>query len=125
MTPNSLESLQQQRTQILGQFAELDDLRPGSITATTGRCGKPSCRCHQPGQPPHGPNLRLTFKVESKTVTESLPNPAAVAKAQREIAEFRKFEKLSREFVDVNTQICHLRPIEEPAKAQQEKKLPK
>ena len=123
MTPKSLESLHQQRAQVLGQIAQLDDLRPGSITSTTGRCGKPNCRCHQPGQPPHGPNLRLTFKLEDKTVTESLPNPVAVAKAEREIAEFRKFEKLSREFVDVNAQICHLRPVEEQVQTQQEKKL--
>ena len=125
MTPNSLESLHQQRTQILGQIAQLGDLRPGSITSTTGRCGKPNCHCHQPGQPLHGPNLRLTFKLESKTVTESLPNPATVAKAEREIAEFRKFEKLSREFVEVNAQICHLRPVDKQVQTRQEKKLPK
>ena len=125
MNPKSLESLQQQRAQVLAQIAQLDDLRPGSITSTTGRCGKHNCRCHQPGQPPHGPNLRLTFKVEDKTVTESLPHPAAVAKAEREIAEFRKFEKLCREFVDVNAQICHLRLLEEQVQTRQEKKLPK
>ena len=125
MTPESLEALQQQRAQILGQIAQLDDLRPGSITSTTGRCGKPDCRCHQPNQSLHGPNLRLTFKLESKTVTESLPNPAAVTQAEREIAEFRKFEKLSREFVDVNARICHLRPAQEQAQTQQGKKRPK
>ena len=82
-------------------------------------------RCHQPKQAPHGPNLRLTYKVASKTVTESLPNPAAVAKAKREIAEFRRFEQLIREFVDVNIQICHSRPVEQTTESSQEKKRPK
>lgn len=122
MLPRSLQSLEQQRAKIVEQLAQLDDLRCGSITSTTGRCGKPNCRCHQPNQPVHGPNLRLTFKVQGKTVTESLPNPAAVRKAEREIAEFRKFQQLSREFVDVSAQICHLRPAEEGALTPQEKK---
>jgi hypothetical protein len=123
--PKSLESLEQQRANIVEQIVQLDDLRCGSITATTGRCGKPNCRCHQPNQPGHGPNLRVTFKVEGKTVTESLPNSAAVHKAEREIAEFRKFQQLSREFVDVNAQICQLRPVEEVPQTPQEKKRPK
>ena len=58
--------------------------------------------CHRPRDPGHGPNLRLTYKWRGKTVTESLPTPAAVRKAEREVAEFRRFQQLSREFVEVN-----------------------
>src|SRR5271170_363949 len=87
-TPKSLESLEQQRTSIADQIASLGDLRRGSITSTTGRCGKPNCHCHQPKDPGHGPNLRLTYKVEGKTVTESLPDQSATRKAEREIDEF-------------------------------------
>jgi uncharacterized protein (DUF433 family) len=121
LAPKPLQSSQQQRAQIVDQIAQLDDLRPGSITSTSGRCGKPNCRCQQPNQPPHGPTPRLTFKVEGKTVTESLPDSAALRKAKREVAECRKFERLSREFVDVNAQICHARPVEEQAQTPQEK----
>ncbi len=122
MTSKSLPSLLEQRAQIAQQIAQLGDLRCGSITSTSGRCGKPNCRCHQPDQPPHGPNIRLTFKTQGKTVTESLSSPAAVRKAEREIAGFRKYEELSREFVNINAQICHVRPVEEPAQSLQEKK---
>jgi len=120
----SLPDLESRRAELLKQLGNLGDLRGGSISNTTGRCGKSNCRCHRPGQPPHGPNPRLTYKVEGKTVTESLPNPAAVNKAEREIAEFRKFQQLSRELVDVNAQICHLRPVEEEPQTPQEKKRP-
>jgi len=51
--------------------------------------------------------------VQGKTISESLPTPAAVRKAEREIAEFRKFQELSRSFLDVNEKICRLRPVEE------------
>ena len=123
--PDSLEQLQQQRTDIVRQIGQLGDLRRGSITNTSGRCGKSNCRCHRPGQPAHGPNTRLTYKAGRKTVTESLPTPAALGKAEREVAEFRKFQQLSREFVELNTRICKQRPLEIEAQPPQEKKRPK
>jgi hypothetical protein len=104
----------------------LADLRSGSITPTSGRCGKPTCHCHRPNDPGHGPNPRLTYKVDGKTVTESLPNPAAVRKAEREIAEFRNLlQGLHKEFVEVNAQICQLRPTEPDELPAQERKLSK
>ena len=121
---NSLAELEHRRAAIAQQISQLGDLRPGSISATSGRCGKPSCRCHQPGQPVHGPNLRFTYKLDGKTVSESLPDPAAEQKAEREVAEFRNFQRLSHEFVEVNAGICRLRPVGEEEINAQEKKRP-
>jgi len=118
----SLESLEQQRADITDQIAALGDLRCGSITSTTGRCGKPSCHCHQPKDPGHGPNLRLTYKVNGKTVTESLPDQSATRKAEREIAEFRKLQSLHKELIEVNAQICQLRPSQPDLISPEEKK---
>jgi len=47
----SLEPLEQQRADLAAQIAVLGDLRAGSVTGTTGRCGKPSCHCHWPDDP--------------------------------------------------------------------------
>ena len=121
----SLAELQQRREATAQRIAQLGDFRPGSITNTSGRCGKPSCHCHQAGQPGHGPNLRLTYKADGKTISESLPSPAAIHKAEREVAEFRKFQELSREFVETNAEICHLRPAAEEPQTDQEKKRSK
>lgn len=120
--PKSLESLEQQRASIANQIASLGDLRCGSITSTTGRCGKPNCHCHQPKDPGHGPNLRLTYKVEGKTVTESLPDQSATRKAESEIAEFRRLQELHKEFIELNAQICQLRPSEPDTLSPEEKK---
>src|SRR6267378_3754737 len=68
--PESLSDLEQRRERIAQRIAELGDLRPGSITGTSGRCGKPECHCHQPGQPGHGPNFRLTYKLDGKTISQ-------------------------------------------------------
>ena len=62
--PPSLVDLEQQRSAIFQQMLRLPDFRSGSITTTRGTCGKTNCRCHQPNQPGHGPNVRLTRKVE-------------------------------------------------------------
>ena len=46
-------------------------------------------------------------------------------KAEREIAEFRNLQNLHKEFVQVNAQICQIRPPEADAILPQEKKRPK
>jgi hypothetical protein len=122
--PDSLVALEQQRTAILARLVDLGDFRSGSITAISGRCGKPACRCHQPNQPGHGPNYRLTRKVNGKTVSETFASPAALRKAQHEVEAFHRFQELSRDLLEVNEKICRARPVEE-ALGPQEKKLPK
>ncbi len=109
-----MQELEARRAALLKQFTQLGDLRSGSISNTSGRCGEANCHCHRPCQPVHGPNPRLTYKVQGKTVTESLPTPASQKKPQREIAEFRHFEQLIREFLEVNAKICCARSVEQP-----------
>jgi hypothetical protein len=122
--PESLAALEARRTELLRSIANLRDMRPGSIVGAVWRCGKPTCHCAQPNDPGHGPNLRLTYKWHGKTVTEALPNPAAVRKTEQEIAEFRHYQQLSRELVEVSEQVCRLRPVEE-ALTPEEKKRPR
>ena len=120
----SLVALEQQRSAILSRIVDLGDFRSGSITAISGRCGKPECRCHQPNQPGHGPNFRLTRKVNGKSVSETFPSPAELRKAQHEVEAFHGFRELSRELLEVNEKICRARPVEDTL-TPQEKKLRK
>lgn len=122
--PDSLSGLEQQRASILARIVDLGDFRSGSITAISGRCGKPECRCHQPNQPGHGPNYRLTRKVNGKTISETFASPAEWRKAQREVETFHRFRELSGELLEVNERVCRLRPVEETL-TPEEKKRPK
>ena len=119
---NSLGSLEQQRSAILMRIFQLGDFRSGSITAIHGRCGKPNCRCHQPGQPGHGPNFRLTRKVGGKTVSESFSSAAELRKAQREVEAFHRFRQLSQELLEVNEKICRARPVEDALSPEEKKR---
>lgn len=120
----SLASLEQQRAAILTRILEIGDFRSGSITAISGRCGKPNCRCHKPNQPGHGPNFRLTRKVKGKSISETFASAAELRKAQREVEAYHRFRQLSQQLLEVNERICRLRPVEETL-TPEEKKRPK
>jgi hypothetical protein len=120
--PVSLNTLEQQRSDILTRMLQLGDFRSGSITAIKGRCGKPNCRCHQPGQPGHGPNFRLTRKVDGKTVSESFSSAAELRKAQREVETFHRFRQLSQDLLEVNEKICRARPVEDALSPEEKKR---
>src|SRR6185437_6382787 len=109
--PDSLRQLETRRSEVLAEIAALGDFRRGSISGTGGRCGTPGCHCHKPDDPGHGPNLRLTYKVAGKTVTESLPSVAAQRKAEHEIARFRHYQELSGTLIETNERICRARPL--------------
>ncbi len=122
--PQSLPNLETRRTELLGALSDLKDMRPGSVVGAVFRCRKPTCHCSRSGDPGHGPIMRLTYKRHGKTVTQALPTLAAVRKAEREIAEFRHYQRLGQELVEVSERICRLRPVEDTL-TPQEKKRPK
>jgi hypothetical protein len=111
--PESLPELELERTKLREQFLRLGDFRPGSITASLRRCGKSTCHCAKPNDPGHEPQFRLSRKVKGKTVNEGFATPAALRKAQREVAEFQRWQQLGQQLVDVNQKICALRPVAE------------
>jgi hypothetical protein len=120
MTRN-LEQLELRRIEIFKEISSLGDFRTGSVSPYTRQCGKKECHCAQADDPGHGPTLRLTYKAEGRTYSESLPDRARVEKANKEIAEFRKFQRLSKELVEISGQICRLRPIGEQEEEQGKK----
>ena len=123
---DSLPALEAERSPILRQITTLGDLRPGSICAVPGRCGKPTCHCPKPKDPGHDPQLRLTYKVDGKTVAESFATPAAFHQAQAEIHEYQRLQKLCADLLAVNQKICRLRPVGKPTEkwsAEEKKRL--
>lgn len=122
--PNSLPQLEAQRTDLFRQLAALGDFRRGSITTTSGKCGKANCHCAKRDDPGHGPNFRLTRRVRGKTRTGTFDSPPALHKAQQEVAEFHRFQKLCGQIVTVSESICALRPVEDTL-TPQEKKRPR
>jgi hypothetical protein len=119
--PDSLPQLESQRTDLFRQLAALGDFRRGSITTTSGKCGKPTCHCVQRDDPGHGPHFRLTRKIRNKTITETFDSPVALRKAQQEVAAFHRFQQLCGELIEVSEKICALRPVEETLTPEEKK----
>lgn len=108
---DTLPELLDNRSHLLQELSQLGDFQPGSISSVHRRCGKPTCHCAQPNDPGHGPVRRLTQKIAGKALTQSLSSPSAVHKAEKEIAEFRRFQTLVQQLIEVNHKICRLRSI--------------
>ena len=105
-----LPDLEATRTLLLQQFLSLGDFRPGSVSASPRRCGKPSCRCAQPDGEGH-PQFRVLHKRKGKSVSESFPTPAAFQQAADQVAEFHRFQQLVAQLISVNEQICSARTV--------------
>ena len=125
MSATSLEQLEGKGAHLKAALAGIGDMRPGSLSETYGKCGKPTCHCAQPDDSGHDPQFRLTRRVDGKTVTESFATPADLRRAQQEVSEFHRFRELSDQLVAVNEKICRLRPAkpEKGGWTQAEKKL--
>ena len=102
----ALKALRDKRAEIAARLAQIDDLRPGFLTARFRKCGKPNCHCAQKDSPGHGPSYSLTHRVGGKTVTQVIPQGPAVERAKAQIAEYRRFRYLVRELIAVSEQIC-------------------
>ena len=119
---DSLTDLEARRAELFRQLVNVGDFRRGSLTTTSGKCGKPTCHCAKPNDAGHGPNYRLTFKVEGKTVTETFASAAALRKAQQEVTAFHSFQETCQQLIAVSEKICHLRPLEETLTPQEKKR---
>ncbi len=123
-TSDTLAALTLRRDRIQQEFVSLGDLRPGSLTRRLQQCGKPRCRCQRDGATGHGPYWSLTFKVQGKTATRSIP-AAAVERTRAQIAEHKRFRALAAELVDLSEQLCQARLAEgDDGSNDEEKKTP-
>ena len=120
--PDSLPELEAQRTELFRQLLAVGDLRRGSISTTSGKCGKSSCHCARRDDPGHGPSFRLTRKVRGKTVTETFASPAALRKAEQEVGAFHRFQELCDQIVEVSERLCALRPLADTVSPQEKKR---
>ena len=101
----SITDLQRDRSRLKLALSQVDDLRPGSLVERFRKCGKPTCHCAKPDSPGHGPSHSLTREVVGKTVTKIIP-PSAVEQTQKQIAEYKRFRDLARDFVEVSEKVC-------------------
>ena len=104
---DNIDELQRRRDALLGEFAGVADLRPGSLVEMRRKCGKPTCHCARPGDPGH-PGWALMRRVGGKTVTRGIPR-GALEETRAQIAEHKRFKELSRRLVEASEALCRAR----------------
>lgn len=115
----TIKDLEARREELRVRITEVGDMRPGSLVGRFRKCGKPTCRCAQKAATGHGPSWSLTKAVDGKTVTKIIPAGPAVEETRRQLAEYKRFQGLTRELVGINDQLCDAR-LEAPEAASQE-----
>jgi hypothetical protein len=110
-----LAALEARRAGLYAALGRVGDFRRGALNAVWRRCGKPNCRCAQPGQRSHGPQYNLTRRAGGKTVNVHLRPGPELEKAEREVAEYERFRALVEQVAEVNEAICEVRPPARPA----------
>lgn len=114
MTPK-LEPLESLRDNLRQQLFDIGDFRTGTVYPSFRKCGKKNCACARPGHPGHGPQYLRTTAKGGKNRAQSLHLGPELEKALQEAANYQRFVKLCKELVEVNEQICELRPVREVA----------
>jgi hypothetical protein len=105
-----LSGLEAERARLYAELSGVGDFRRGTLSAVFRKCGKPNCRCAQPGERGHGPQWNLTRWQGGKTVTTH-PRPGPeLDKAEREAAQWERFRSLTGQIEAVNEAICDARP---------------
>jgi len=105
-----LAGLEAERARLYAELSRVGDFRRGTLSAVFRECGKPNCRCAQPGDRGHGPQWNLTRWQGGKTVTTH-PRPGPeLGKAEREAGEWERFRSLAGQIEQVNEAICDARP---------------
>jgi hypothetical protein len=106
-----LVGLQARRAVLFAELAQVGDFRRGSLNAVRRKCGKANCVCAAPGHAGHGPQYNLTRWVGGKTVNVRVRPGPELAKTEREVAAWARFQALVEAVAQVNEAICRLRPV--------------
>lgn len=117
MATPSIQALEKKRRRLLDQLAATGDMRRGSITEQYRNCGKTPCCCKEPEHPGHGPYYAFTRKAGGKTKTRQLRLGPQLRKLEREVETYRQFRTLTEQLLQVNEELCDLRPAKSEAEA--------
>jgi hypothetical protein len=107
----TLKTLEEKRERILAEIGKTGDMRSGSIMVRFQRCGKSPCACDDKTHPGHGPIYCYSTKQGGKTVNRNFKLGEELAKIQEEVKNYQKYRELTKTLVDINHQICDLRPV--------------
>lgn len=109
----SLESLQQQRRTLFRKLSKIGNFRRGTISVNYRKCGKNNCACAKKGHPGHGPQYLWSTTLKGKSYTKQLKIGPQLQKFTEENDNYRTFQHLCEEIIQVSEKLSELVPPRE------------
>ncbi len=123
--PPTVESLEQRKKDLYQQLASFGEFRRGTLSVNYRRCGKPNCACARAGHPGHGPQYLWNATIEGKSRAKNVALGPELEKIGQEVENYRRFQRWLEQWVEVNEQLCQLRPMPEVEGAKELEQLKK
>jgi len=107
---DELKRERERKKEIINQIRKIRDMRRGSVTGQYYEVK------HKDGSiVQQGPYFLYSYKDKGKTISRRLSGPGEAQRYREEIEEFRRFEQLSSQLIDVSHRICDLKAQAEAA----------
>ena len=106
-------ALRAQIREIKRELAQLEVLRPWSLTRQSNVCGSSGCRCKAAPPQKHGPYYHLSYTRNGKGRTRSIPK-ANVPAIRAALANYARLKRLVDRWVDLATELSDLEIARRP-----------
>jgi hypothetical protein len=121
----TLKLLEEKRKSVYRKIEGLGDFRRGTISVNYRKCGKKNCVCTKPGHPGHGPQYLWNTTIKGKSYAKNLRFGPELQKYVEETASYRRFVELCHELVELNEEVCDLRPVVAVERKEEQEELKK
>jgi len=102
-----MRALEAQIRAIKRELAQLEVLRPGSLSRQFNVCGSPGCRCKASARQKHGPYYHLSYTRNGKGGTRSI-HKDDVPTIRAALANYARLRNLVDRWIDVATELSDL-----------------
>jgi hypothetical protein len=94
---------------VKSELLKIGDMRPGSLSRQYSACQKPGCKCVDPVKPrKHGPFYQLSYSHRGKSTTRFV-RPQFVPEVRKQLANYKKFKRLTEEWVALALELTKLK----------------
>lgn len=108
---DTLNRLESKKRSLYKKLEKTGDFRRGTISVNYRKCGKKNCICAKKGHPGHGPQYLWNTTIKGKGYAKNLKLGPELKKYMEEIANYQHFLRLCDEIVQLNEEVCDLRPV--------------
>jgi hypothetical protein len=105
----TIDQIEKRIGKIKTELAEIQDMRPGSLSRQYNVCGVKGCRCKDTIAPnKHGPYTQLSYVHQGKSTTRFI-RPHQVRAVRSQLAAYKRFRKLTQEWVHLAIEHAQLK----------------